>query len=80
MVGAELGIRPALLFRSPQGQRDLKVGQAARRARSLEETVYRRRFATRAETFEYLKVFYNRTRSQCSLGSKSSINFESQLN
>ena len=47
MVGAELGIRPALLFRSPQGQRDLKVGQAARRARSLEETVYRRRFATR---------------------------------
>jgi transposase len=36
-VGAELGIRPALLFRWAKAQRDRKAGQAARPARSLEE-------------------------------------------
>ena len=36
-VGAELGIRPALLFRWAKAQRDRKTGQAARPARSLEE-------------------------------------------
>ncbi|HWA27799.1 MAG TPA: transposase [Lacunisphaera sp.] len=36
-VGAELGIRPALLFRWAKAQRDRKTGQAARGARSLEE-------------------------------------------
>ena len=36
-VGAELGIRPALLFRWAKAQRDRKEGQAARGARSLEE-------------------------------------------
>jgi transposase len=35
-VGAELGIRPALLFRWAKAQRDRKNGQAARSARSLE--------------------------------------------
>jgi transposase len=36
-VGAELGIRPALLFRWAKAQRDRQAGQAARPARSLEE-------------------------------------------
>lgn len=36
-VGAELGIRPALIFRWAKAQRDRKTGQAARGARSLEE-------------------------------------------
>jgi len=36
-VGAELGIRPALLFRWAKAQRDRKTGQAARPARSLAE-------------------------------------------
>lgn len=36
-VGAELGIRPALIFRWAKAQRDRKAGQAARGARSLEE-------------------------------------------
>ena len=36
-VGAELGIRPALIFRWAKAQRDRKTGQAARPARSLEE-------------------------------------------
>ncbi len=36
-VGAELGIRPALIFRWAKAQRDRKAGQAARPARSLEE-------------------------------------------
>jgi len=48
------------------------------------ETVYHQRFATRAAAraalFEYLEVFYNRTRLHSSLGYKSPINFESQLN
>lgn len=36
-VGAELGIRPALIFRWAKAQRDRKAGQAARPARSLEQ-------------------------------------------
>ena len=36
-MGAELGIRPALLFRWAKAQRDGKSGQAARPARSLAE-------------------------------------------
>lgn len=36
-AGAELGIRPALIFRWAKAQRDRKTGQAARGARSLEE-------------------------------------------
>jgi len=36
-VGAELGIRPALLFRWAKAQRERRTGQAARPARSLEE-------------------------------------------
>ena len=36
-VGAELGIRPALLFRWAKAQRERQTGQAARPARSLEE-------------------------------------------
>jgi transposase InsO family protein len=48
------------------------------------ETVYRRRFATRAEArtalFDYIESFYNRTRLHSSLGYVSPINFESQLN
>ena len=36
-VGAEMGIRPALLFRWAKAQRGRKTGQAARGARSLEE-------------------------------------------
>jgi transposase-like protein len=36
-VGAELGLRPALLFRWAKAQRDRKAGQTARPARSLEQ-------------------------------------------
>ena len=36
-IGAELDIRPALIFRWAKAQRDRKAGQAARPARSLEE-------------------------------------------
>jgi putative transposase len=48
------------------------------------ETVYRRKFATRAEArtalFDYIESFYNRIRLHSSLGYLSPINFESQLN
>jgi transposase InsO family protein len=48
------------------------------------ETVYQRRFATRAEAkaalFEYIEVFYNRRRLHSSLGYVSPLTFESQLN
>ena len=48
------------------------------------ETVYHRRFDTRAEAkaalFDYIEVFYNRTRLHSSLGYMSPITFESQLN
>jgi transposase InsO family protein len=48
------------------------------------ETVYHHKFATReaarAALFEYIEVFYNRTRRHSSLGYMSPINFESQLN
>lgn len=48
------------------------------------ETVYHHKFATReaarAALFAYIEVFYNRRRLHSSLGYKSPINFESQLN
>jgi len=48
------------------------------------ETVYHRKFATRAEArtalFDYIESFYNRTRLHSSLGYVSPITFESQLN
>ena len=48
------------------------------------ETVYHRKFATRAEArtalFDYIEVFYNRTRLHSSLGYLSPITFESKLN
>ncbi len=48
------------------------------------ETVYRHRYATRAEAraaiFDYIEAFYNRTRLHSSLGYVSPITFESKLN
>ena len=48
------------------------------------ETVYQRKFATRAEArtalFDYIESFYNRQRLHSSLGYVSPITFESQLN
>ena len=48
------------------------------------ETVWPRKFATRAEArtalFDYIESFYNRTRLHSSLGYMSPIDFESQLN
>lgn len=48
------------------------------------ETVYHRRYATRAEArtaiFDYIEAFYNRTRLHSSLGYVSPITFESKLN
>lgn len=48
------------------------------------ELVYHRKFATREEAraavFDYIEVFYNRTRLHSSLGYLSPLNFESQLN
>ncbi len=47
------------------------------------ETVYRRRFATRAEArsavFDYIETFYNRTRLHSSLGYLSPVTFEAKL-
>lgn len=47
------------------------------------ETVYRRRFATRAEArsavFDYIETFYNRTRLHSGLGYLSPATFESKL-
>jgi putative transposase len=48
------------------------------------ETVYHRRFATRAAArsavFDYIEAFYNRTRLHSSLGYVSPLTFESKLN
>jgi transposase InsO family protein len=49
-----------------------------------QELVYRRQFQTRAEArqaiFEWIEVFYNRTRLHSSLGFQSPVDFENQLN
>ena len=48
------------------------------------ELVYHHRFATRAEArsaiFDYIEIFYNRTRLHSSLAYRSPITFESKLN
>jgi transposase InsO family protein len=48
------------------------------------ELVYHRRFATFAQArnaiFDYIEIFYNRTRLHSSLAYRSPFNFESQLN
>ena len=47
------------------------------------ELVHRRRFSTRAEArtaiFDYIEVFYNRTRRHSALGFKSPLAYESNL-
>ena len=53
-VGAELGIRPALLFRWAKAQRDRQTGQVARGARSLEESEAENR-RLRAENAQLLE-------------------------
>lgn len=49
-----------------------------------QELVYRCRFDTRAQArqciFEWIEIFYNRTRLHSSLGYKSPMDFENQLN
>ena len=49
-----------------------------------QELVYRRQFQTRTDArqaiFEWIEVFYNRTRLHSSLGFQSPVDFENQLN
>lgn len=49
-----------------------------------QELIYRRRFATRDEArtaiFDYIEGFYNRTRLHSSIGFKSPLDYESNLN
>jgi len=48
------------------------------------ELVHRRQFATRDQArtaiFEWIEVFYNRTRLHSALGCKSPVDFENQIN
>lgn len=48
------------------------------------DLIHRRRFATRAQAraaiFEWIEVFYNRTRLHSALGYQSPVDFENQLN
>jgi transposase InsO family protein len=48
------------------------------------DLIHRRRFATRAQAraaiFEWIEVFYNRTRFHSALGYQSPVDFETQLN
>jgi transposase InsO family protein len=48
------------------------------------ELVYQHRFATRAEArsaiFDYIEIFYNRTRLHSGLGYVSPVTFETKLN
>jgi len=48
------------------------------------DLIHRRHFATRAEAraaiFEWIEVFYNRTRFHSALGYRSPVDFENQLN
>ena len=48
------------------------------------ELVYHHRFATRAQArtaiFDYIEIFYNRTRLHSSLANLSPINYEAKLN
>ena len=48
------------------------------------ELVHRRQFATRDQArtaiFEWIEVFYNRTRLHSALGYKSPVDFENQIN
>ena len=49
-----------------------------------QELIYRRKFKTRAEArlaiFDFIEVFYNRTRTHSSLGYLSPVDFENQNN
>jgi len=44
------------------------------------ELVYRRRFDTRAQFFDYIGTFYNRQRTHSALDHRSPVDFELQNN